>query len=296
VTEAEPLTLQTPNLRLEAKAWGPSDGLPIVALHGWLDNASTWDHLAPLLRGVRLIAIDSPGHGRSQHREQAPYHFIDYVAETLHALDWLVERWGPSFERPVLMGHSMGAGIMSLVSGARPERALGVVLVEGLGPLSEAPDQAVRRLARSVDAERRHAAKRKPVHPTLEAAAERVASVTAMQAASALTLVRRGMVQVDGGWTWSADSRLRIHSRQYLTEPMVHAYLEANAAPAMLIKAENGWPFDWPLMRERMRLMGTETHPVELVELTGHHHLHLDEPASVATALQPFLDDLRDHA
>lgn len=54
----EELELQTPWLRLAARAWGPSGGLPVLAVHGWLDNAASFDVLAPLLPGMRLVAVD----------------------------------------------------------------------------------------------------------------------------------------------------------------------------------------------------------------------------------------------
>ena len=45
-----------------AKIWGPDDGMPVLALHGWQDNAGTYDTLAPLLpNSIRLICLDFCG-------------------------------------------------------------------------------------------------------------------------------------------------------------------------------------------------------------------------------------------
>ena len=64
----EEVEIQTSTLRLVAKCWGKPEGLPVLALHGWLDNAATFDHLAPFLPEFRLVSLDLPGHGFSDHR------------------------------------------------------------------------------------------------------------------------------------------------------------------------------------------------------------------------------------
>ncbi|NXJ54655.1 SEHL2 protein, partial [Spizaetus tyrannus] len=86
-----------------AKAWGPSEGCPVLCLHGWLDNANTFDKLIPLLpRDRYYVAMDFSGHGLSSHRPAgSPYHFLDYVSDVRRvaaALQW---------RRFTLMGHSM---------------------------------------------------------------------------------------------------------------------------------------------------------------------------------------------
>ena len=45
-----------------AKVWGPEDGLPILALHGWQDNAGSFDTIAPLLPlNTRLVCLEFCG-------------------------------------------------------------------------------------------------------------------------------------------------------------------------------------------------------------------------------------------
>src|SRR4051794_6191323 len=67
-------TFDVNGLRLTAKTWGDPSGAPTLALHGWLDNANTFDALAPLLPELDLIAPDFAGHGFSSHRPIATHY------------------------------------------------------------------------------------------------------------------------------------------------------------------------------------------------------------------------------
>ena len=88
---------------MAALEFGDPQGLPVVALHGWLDNAATWKLVAEQLQGIRLIALDLMGHGFSDHRPDAmPYYIWDNVADVVAVLDEL------GIQRANLVGHSMG--------------------------------------------------------------------------------------------------------------------------------------------------------------------------------------------
>ena len=52
---------------LRGLRWGSTGDAPILALHGWLDNAASFVRLAPLLADADVVAIDLPGHGYSDH-------------------------------------------------------------------------------------------------------------------------------------------------------------------------------------------------------------------------------------
>lgn len=51
------------------KWWGSRSIQPIIAVHGWQDNAGSFDNLAPILceEGHSVYAFDLPGHGHSSH-------------------------------------------------------------------------------------------------------------------------------------------------------------------------------------------------------------------------------------
>ena len=95
-------------------------GTPVVFLHGLTFDRRTWRPVIDRPGGaVTSIAIDLPAHGDSGG-EPAP---LESVAERVHRL---LQTLG--VERPVVVGHSMGAGIAGLYVSEHPAR--GIVLVD----------------------------------------------------------------------------------------------------------------------------------------------------------------------
>jgi pimeloyl-ACP methyl ester carboxylesterase len=95
-------------------------GTPVVFLHGLTFDRRTWRPIIDRLDGaVTSIAIDLPAHGDSGGEPAA----LERVAEQIHQL---LETLG--VERPVVVGHSMAAGIAGLYASAHPAR--GIVCVD----------------------------------------------------------------------------------------------------------------------------------------------------------------------
>lgn len=275
---ARELRLPVAGSNLAAKVWGPEDGEPVLALHGWLDNAASFDLLAPALHGARLVALDLPGHGRSEHRPAGcRYHFVDYVGDALTAADAL------AWTRFSLLGHSLGGAVASFVAGAAPERIRRLALIEALGPLAEAPEQAAQRLAMAVaGTKRRPPTRYASVH---EAAAARAAA-GGLSESAARVLTQRGTRANADGVTWSSDPRLRLPSLYRFTEGQVEAVLAAIRAPTLLVTAERQRPFVGAETLDRRCALLPE---LDRRILPGGHHLHLENPGPVAEAVAPFL-------
>ena len=274
---------------LAALRMGDADGVPALALHGWLDNAASFVPLAAHLHGVDLVALDLPGHGASDHLPPgAEYSLAGTVHAVLDAADAL------GWERFAVVGHSMGASIGCLVAAAAPERASRLVAIEALGALADAEDHTAARLREAIAARRALRGKTLRVFPDVDAAvrARLHANTPGNGPPAALAeplvrmLVQRGLREVDGGHAWSSDPRLTVSTPTRMTEGQVRDLLRNLACPVLAVYAEPAQSyFPEPLRSDRAALPGD----LRLVRLPGGHHLHMDQPGAVAEAIGPFL-------
>lgn len=269
---------------IRGQAFGSKDGIPVLALHGWLDNSQSFLPLSEYLDSrIRLVAVDLPGHGRSDHRfAGAVYGFADWAAPVMGVVQAL--GWNKFF----LLGHSMGAGIAALLSGSFPKRVRGLALIEGFGPMTTAPVQAPTQMARHVMS--RLAAKQESnarVFANRDDAAKRLQEgVSGLTLASAKLLVERGTKTVSGGVTWSTDSRLRTPSVLRFTEPHVLAFLKAIEAPTLLVQGTAGMKFPEEFYLPRRECVAN----LETVDLEGGHHVHMEHACDVAKIINRFLN------
>ncbi|MBT6501170.1 MAG: alpha/beta hydrolase [Deltaproteobacteria bacterium] len=278
--QPEEFYIQTPFLRFAAKRWGNSSGLPVLALHGWLDNAASFDGLAPCLPDLHLVALDMAGHGHSGHRPPGmKYHYMDYIDDVMAVADVL------GWDRFALLGHSLGAGISSVVAGSFPERVTHLVLLEGIGPMSREADNVGQSLSRSVQQMKRFLNKRTLAYPDFETAVEARVKVGDMDTDSVQILVRRNLVETEEGLAWRSDPRLKAGSPLYMTEEQVLGFLKGITAPTLLVTGDKG-------LNQRMLRLQARAACVENIQqhmLPGGHHLHLDDPEPVAKIISDHL-------
>jgi pimeloyl-ACP methyl ester carboxylesterase len=99
-------------------------GPDLLLLHGGGDNLETWRAFAPLLRSrFRVAAYDARGHGQSATPSDASVRdMVEDVAAVARAI---------GLDRPLLVGHSMGA-VNALLAAAERDRFAGVVAMDGV--------------------------------------------------------------------------------------------------------------------------------------------------------------------
>jgi pimeloyl-ACP methyl ester carboxylesterase len=263
---------QVHGLELEGLAWGPEGGRPVLALHGWLDNAASFALLAPLLAGCRVVALDLTGHGHSARRSRdAGYQIYDDLPEVIGVVDAL--GW-QTFD---LLGHSRGGIISALLASAFPERVRRLVMLDAVAPEPVPEAQFAAQLRQSIlDKQRLLDRKNRTFNTVDDAVASRVRG--GLEESAARLIAERNLDSNATGLTWSTDPRLTGASMVKLSPGQVRAVLGALTMPVLLLLASH----------EGRRLPGMEQLARECIPdlkiegVEGGHHFHMEQ--SVHTA------------
>lgn len=274
--------LTLPHLRLCARDWGDPTLPPLLALHGWLDNAASFDRLAPLLcEHFHIVAVDLPGHGQSDWRAPgAWYHFVDYPNDVLAVVDAL------GWQQFGLLGHSLGGAVASVFAAICPQRVNRLLLIEALGPLAGVAENSLQQWQRALIERQRCADKKLRVFASRgEAVAARM-QANGLSREAAELLVSRGLKKVDGGFTWSTDPRLTLTSPLRLTEEQVCAVLRGIKMPTLLIGALPEAAYQ---NRETMQRRVDLIESIVVRQFAGSHHLHLEDAQPVAAEILKFV-------
>ena len=104
------------------------DGVPLLLLHGFGNEAHIWDDFAPAVAPhYRTLAMDHRGHGDSDWDPEGRYDHDSMVRD----VEFVTAALG--VERLVLVGHSLGGRIATLFADRNAARMAGLVLVD-IGP------------------------------------------------------------------------------------------------------------------------------------------------------------------
>lgn len=271
----------------------------VLALHGWLDNASSYDELIPALltswsqrdpSSVHVvIALDFAGHGFSSYRPWlAGYAMHAYVRDCLAVTSLL------GWQQYGLLGHSMGGGVACLLAAAFPSQTRYLVSIENIGPISRLEKDSVSQLRTYVHQSLALLGKKLPAYATQEDALKaRLASDPTLHASTVWPMVQRGLrrhPEQEDHWTWKTDPSLVTVSGLSYSEPQVLKLMEAIECPSLFVLGRQGYkllstdgkrPFDWIDWEKRMRVLRQT--PLRL-EFEGGHHVHL-EPKSYEQGL-----------
>ena len=246
------------------RVWGPVGAPGVVLVHGGAAHSGWWDHIAPLLAGYRVVAVDLSGHGDSGRRQVYDGH--------LWAQEVVAAAAAEQLHRPLVVGHSMGGWVAVTVAVEHAAAVSGVVVIDS--PLNDQPPD-----------EERLRERRRPhrVYPTAEEAIARFRTLPPQELVlpAVREHVARGSLRaVEEGWTWKFDpdffgTRLRLRD-----------LLPGAATPLTLLRCEHG--LVPPAMAAEMAGLVRGGLPVVELPDSGHHPM-LDRPLTLVAALRTLL-------
>lgn len=276
-----PFEIKLPYGRITGLRSAHRGGTPVLALHGWLDNAASFVPLAAHLPSLDLLVPDLPGHGQSLHLQPGAEYTaataINTLLDVTDALGWA---------RFSLLGHSMGAGIASLMAVSVPQCVERLVAIEALGALSETVERTADRWREAITASRALSGKSLRVFPDINVAVRARMKANQLSEPAARLLVERGVKPVEGGHVWSSDPRLTLPTSQRLSEAQIENLVAGIMCPTRVIYADPPQSyFPEPLRSQRAALLPCGS----LRVIAGTHHLHMEDPATVAAVIGDFL-------
>lgn len=257
---------------------------PVVMIHGWLDNAASFNVLGDLLAAQLpdrvLFAMDLPGHGKSRWKEEgADYAIWNYTAEVAEFVGDVLRTVGRGGAKVDLIAHSLGGSVALCLAAAFPELIRSLVILDSPGPLVTAGQYFGKQLRQGVDALGNIRGSR--VFSSVdEAVIARLKATPQLSHGDMTSLVVRNLIEqesLDGKeeYQWSTDPRLKIASKVRMSEEQVKGLMTAVACPVLAVRAQDGI-IPQAMFNARMAYLRC----VDIVDIAGHHHCHMESEAA----------------
>lgn len=250
-------------------------GAPILLLHGFTGRGSDWARLVPVLRRThRTIAVDLPGHGRSEAPADPARHGLERIAADLATL---LRTLGAV--PAAVLGYSMGARVALRLALDAPGVVERLVLES---PSAGIADPAERARRRARDEALARLLERDGIAAFVDAwqAQPLFASQAALRPSVRATVRRRRLANRPAGLAAS----LRGAGQGTMTP--LHDRLGEIRVPALIIA---GALDPTGLARARVIAAAIPDARLAIVEGAGHAP-HLERPAIVRQLIVDFLD------
>jgi pimeloyl-ACP methyl ester carboxylesterase len=234
----------------------------LVLVHGWGCNLGHWYKQVPeLSKRARVIALDLPGHGKSDKPETT--YSMDLFAG---AIDAVLK--DANVERAVLVGHSMGTPVIRQYYRRYPKNTLALVIVDG----------GLRPFGTKEQREQFLAPLRGPNYK--EAGMQMFAAMTATLSAEDKERVKTS--------SWSTPQHVLVSAMESMADESLYGMDKINV-PALAILAKS--PF-WPADTEQFFRSLAPDLEYQMWEGVDHF-LFMGKPKEFNAAVITFLDKQR---
>ena len=263
-------------LNLHYLDWGNPRHAPIVFIHGYAQNAHTWDFSALALRdNFNVIAIDLRGHGESDWSSQNDYSIQAYLSDLAEMIRHL------GLNSVTIVGLSLGGTIAYSFAALYPEKIDRLVVVDTGPELNTRGRGRIRRFTSKLD-----------ILDSFDLFVARAMKYNSRRPEWQIRgSLRHSLRKLpDGRWTWKYDPALRdpklIAPKRPQTSEERWTLWESIRCPTLLIRGEQSDLLD-RTVAERMKhaLPGSQ-----FIEVAGSGHLVPgDKPLAFQASLLRFL-------
>jgi pimeloyl-ACP methyl ester carboxylesterase len=281
------------------KWWGSHDKQPMLALHGWQDNAGSFDTLAPLLSlHAPVLCIDLPGHGFSSHYPKGQFYYLWW--DGLIVVRRIVKHYG--WEKVTILGHSLGGTIGFLYAATFPQDTEKLICIDIAGPAVRDVSYFVQQTAGIIDKFLLYEKLNEDTAPSYPHDEMLKVMLDAYKGdltkESCEIMLKRGAVPVapvdcelnGDDFCFSRDSRLKVGVLGFLSMDMTLEYASKITCEVLNIKGKPGMQFDPPeyyqIVLDKIRESAKK---LEFHEVEGTHFLHLNNPESIFPIIIRFL-------
>ncbi|STX52018.1 lipase A [Legionella busanensis] len=267
--------------KIGLKIWNAQCPNLVLCLHGKMDNAASFDFLAPLFPEQQFVAVDYPGTGfSSSYPEGVMPNWKNDAYLMLH----LIKKLGwQSFD---IIAHSLGSLLAAIIAIARPQQVGRLVFLDILGPTLNFSEQRMNYFYYDLETYLSYNLKQRTCFPHQETAIRDRMKIGNISYQAAKALVVRGTIKSKNGWHWTFDQRLRCVSSTLPGEDELNQLFKAISIPVCLIRAKQGVAYPKEIFQSRAACLNKLT----IYEVQGGHHVHMDNPAPVAKLISQFFN------
>lgn len=279
---------------IAGKLWGNSNERPILALHGWQDNAGTWDPLIPMILKDRpILALDFPGHGFSSW---IPPDMQYYQWELPRIILYLKEYF--KMEKVSILSHSMGAIASMRFASVFPDDVDFYIAIDSLIYDDYDLDAVVSKIPKTMKKALISQTRLNDEPPTytIEEITKlwHLGTRKSVALESVQHLLKRGIKASKADpnkYYFSRDSRLKYILFNPEDKKFVEALVRRLKCPTLYIKAIDS-PYSADAYSIEMReILEQNNENYEFHFVPGTHHVHLNNPELIAPLIKNFIQN-----
>ncbi|XP_063593419.1 serine hydrolase-like protein 2 isoform X1 [Penaeus indicus] len=278
------------NLRGKARGTGPR---LMLGVHGWLDNANTFDLIAPMIPDdVRFISLDLPGHGLSDHFPPGfiydPRGYAGAIKKAVTVLGW---------KRFIYLGHSMGAVVGILYTSIFPEDIEAFISIDIIKTWSLKPEKYASELKKYYLSYFDNETKSKQpalVYQEEELLQKTIDGSKSLNEEGAKILLKRGAKKAEDGkgLILRRDLRAKAFFIGFLPFEVWVDMATSIKCPLLFLKATDGHYYESKDKYDIMRsAFNQDCKHFSYYEIEGKHHIHLTNPDEVGEYVLAFLKE-----